>query len=229
MNQTKTSTKNNKNSYLITTYGDKPFTSYPQKLSENLIKKFNLKKNSKILDLGCGRGEFLLGFINCGLDGYGIDQSDQASNLVQNKRLKKGSIDKKLPYLDNSFDIVFSKSVIEHFYYPEKIFSEIYRILKPGGFIITMTPDWKYNVEEFYEDFTHRTPFTKISLSDIHQIVGFKDIKVERFIQLPFFWHFKMLIFITTIIRNIMPTYFKKLSKTVRFSKEVMLLSFAKK
>ena len=41
------------------------------------------------------------------------------------------------PYEDNYFDLVYSKSFIEHFYYSEKVLMELYRILKPGGKIIT--------------------------------------------------------------------------------------------
>ena len=37
------------------------------------------------------------------------------------------------PYENNFFDLVYSKSFIEHFYYTDKILEEIYRIIKPGG------------------------------------------------------------------------------------------------
>jgi ubiquinone/menaquinone biosynthesis C-methylase UbiE len=70
----------------------------------------------------------------------------------------------KLPYEDNFFDVIYSKSVIEHFHYPDIIFNEAYRVLKPGGIIITLTPEWQYIYKSFYEDFTHRTPFTSVSL-----------------------------------------------------------------
>ena len=81
--------------------------------------------------------------------------------------------------------MIYSKSLIEHFYYPEKIFKEAYRVLKPGGIIITLTPEWKYIYKTFYDDYTHRVPFTKESLRDIHNIHNFKEVKVESFKQLP--------------------------------------------
>ena len=62
-----------------------------------------------------------------------------------------------LPYEDNSFDYVFSKSVLEHFYYPEELVQEIFRILKPGGLVITMVPDWVSVYKTFYDDYTHHT------------------------------------------------------------------------
>ena len=51
----------------------------------------------------------------------------------------------------------------------------------------------------FYEDYTHRTPFTKMSLNDIHKLEGFIDISIENFIQLPLIWDnkdFKIILFI---------------------------------
>lgn len=47
--------------YLETIYNEKsrPFTIYPKKLINYLYKRFDLKENQKILELGCGRGDFL--------------------------------------------------------------------------------------------------------------------------------------------------------------------------
>ena len=42
-----------------------------------------------------------------------------------------------LPYGEDIFDVIFSKSVIEHLYYPENLF-EAKKILKHGGLLITM-------------------------------------------------------------------------------------------
>ena len=50
-----------------------------------------------------------------------------------------------LPYSDSTFDVVFSKSVVEHMYYPENIFADACRVLKPNGLMITMCPAWDHN------------------------------------------------------------------------------------
>ena len=139
-----------------------------------------------------------------------------------------------IPYSDNSFDIVLSKSFIEHFYYPEEIFKEAYRILKPSGILINLTPEWKYIYRSFYDDYTHRTPFTKKSLEDIHAIVGFKNNKVLSFKQLPILWSKNLLIrnffyILSEITRLIVPDYLRMKNKWIRFSKEFMLLSYGVK
>ena len=165
---------------------DRPYTSYPEKLINYLILKYRLEKDRKILDLGCGRGDFLKIFLEYGMIGFGVDQSDQAKKLCPNAEIKVSNIEETLPYKENTFDYVFSKSVLEHFYYPEKIVNEIYRVLKPAGLVITMVPDWKSIYKMFYEDYTHRTPFTKESLQNIYYINGFDDFQSNTFIQLPF-------------------------------------------
>tara|TARA_B100000787_G_C16195893_1_gene300812 strand:+ start:2649 stop:3329 length:681 start_codon:yes stop_codon:yes gene_type:complete len=222
--------------YLETIYGEKktPITDYPKKLITHLIKKYDLKENKKILELGCGRGEFLNEFVNNGLEGHGVDLSDYSKEFFSNLNFKKvDMVNEKLPYEDNFFDIIYSKSFIEHFYYPEIIFLEAYRVLKPGGIIITLTPEWKFIYKSFYDDFTHRVPFTKDSLKDIHEMHNFKLIEVESFIQLPqlfeknlFSYFLKFLSFLTRIL---IPDHFTMKNKWIRFSKGIMLLSTAKK
>ena len=210
----------------------KPFTTYPKKLINQLVKRFNLSSNSSILELGCGRGEFLNEFTNLGMKGFGVDLSNSAENFCKNAEIKVVDITKEnLPYQDNFFDIVYSKSFIEHFYYPEELFKEAYRVLKPSGIFINLTPEWKYIYTSFYEDFTHRTPFTKKSLQDIYLVSNFKDVSVESFKQLPILWSNNFFIknlfkLFSEMTRIFIPDYFRLKFKWIRFSKEIMLLSF---
>jgi SAM-dependent methyltransferase len=209
---------------------DRPFTKYPDLLTRHLFIKYGLSKGKKILDLGCGRGEFLRGFIRCGLIGYGVDQSLSAKSICPEAEIIQSDLEvEPLPYEDNSFDVVFSKSVLEHFYYPEKLVQQIRRILNPGGLVITMVPDWQSVYKTFYEDYTHRTPFTYTSIRDIFIISGFDNVQVEKFRQLPFLWAMPWLKPFSEIVSFVTPKFLSPRSKLVRFSKEVMLLSSAVK
>ena len=210
---------------------DRPFNDYPNKLINYLISTYELEKNSKLLEIGCGRGDFLKAFVESGMKCHGVDISDSAKEICPEANIKTiDLLNDKLPYPDNFFDIVYSKSVVEHFYYPEKIFEEAYRVLKPSGILITLTPEWEYIYKSFYEDFSHRTPFTKDSLRDIQKLTNFKDINVESFKQLPILWKknklklnfFRLLSFLTRVM---VPDFFQKKTKWIRFSKEIMLIS----
>ena len=159
-----------------------------------------------------------------------MDISDYVKELCPNINFKVANLEnEKIPFNDNSFDIVYTKSFVEHFYYPEKIFKEIFRVLKPGGKIITLTPHWKFMSNFFYEDYTHRTPFTIESINDIQQVSGFKNIESYNFRQLPVIWNFSFLVFFSELTRIFLPDSLGKNFKWVRFSKEVMILSKADK
>jgi len=222
--------------YLETIYSKQkyPFSEYPKKLINYLFSRFDLKDNQKLLEIGCGRGDFLNEFRKKNLEVYGVDLSNYSQSFFPEINFKKVDLTKDaLPFEDNFFDVIYSKSLIEHFYYPDTLFQEAYRVLKPGGKIITLTPEWQFNYNSFYEDYTHRVPFSKMSLKDIHEINNFKQVEVESFIQLPvifekkyYYFFFKFLSFLTRIL---VPDYFRMRYKWIRFSKEIMLLSFAKK
>jgi SAM-dependent methyltransferase len=210
----------------------RPYTSYPAQLTKYLADRFEISKGDKLLDVGCGRGEFLKGFLELGIDASAVDLSESAKELCPDVELRISNIEEDgIPYADDTFDIVYSKSVIEHFYYPEKFMSEVFRVLKPGGRCITLCPAWEYNYRIYFEDYTHRTPFMFSSLADIQAISGFNDIEVEYFIQLPSTWKKRSSIsrVASTLTRVIAPNFLKTRFKWVRFSKEVMLLSTSRK
>ena len=99
-----------------------------------------LKKNSKILDHGCGNGRNFNFLKNHGFDLYGIDISKTIINRNKKKfnkfkdKFYHGNI-KELNFQSNYFDAIISEASL---YYQErkKIFEEVaelYRILKKGG------------------------------------------------------------------------------------------------
>lgn len=81
----------------------------------------------------------------------------------------------------------------------------------------------------FFEDFTHRTPFTPESLRDVHAFAGFSNVDVEHFLQLPFVWNKRGLKRFFMVFGKLIPASVKTKSKTFRFSKEVMLLAWGTK
>jgi len=214
---------------IMYTEEERPFTKYPDQLTKYLGLRFHMLAGQKLLDVGCGRGDFLRGFIRYGLDCYGVDQTDSAQKICPEAEIKVADLEQKLPYGNNVFDFVYSKSVIEHFYYPEKLAAEMYRVLKPGGILIALTPDWEKVYQVFFKDYTHRTPFTATSLDYFLKIHGFKNIKVEQFRQLPILWKMPWLNIFSTLTAMIMPRFLGNYSKFIFFSKEVMLLGSGKK
>ena len=64
-------------------------------------------------------------------------------------KLVQNNIEKEpLPFADNCFDVIFSKSVVEHIYNPDIFFKEAIRVLKPG-LLLTLTPDWEVKQRNF--------------------------------------------------------------------------------
>ncbi|PIC23111.1 hypothetical protein B9Z55_016918 [Caenorhabditis nigoni] len=168
----------------------------PGGYAENLkiIKRFgDLKPGQTMLDIGVGIGggarqvadEF-------GVHVHGIDLSSNMlaialERLHEEKDSRvKYSITDALVYQfeDDSFDYVFSRDCIQHIPDTDKLFSRIYKALKPGGkVLITMYgKGYGEQSEQFKEYVAQRAYFLK-NLKEIHQIaekVGFTNIVTEN-------------------------------------------------
>ena len=108
-----------------------------KKTAEKIIKFYNLKKGSKILDVGCGKGYLLFEMllIEPGLKVYGTDISNYAIKNAKKevkKNLIKHDISKKLPFSKSYFDLVMSLNTIHNLeiYNLENAIKEIQRVGK---------------------------------------------------------------------------------------------------
>lgn len=107
----------------------------------------NTTPETRILDIGCGHGELLKAVYDKTPHTYGVDPDKEAldkNTLIKNKVV---GVVEDLPFESNFFDLVVSEWVLEHLNDPEKAFREIFRVLKPGGKVVFLTPNvWNYNV-----------------------------------------------------------------------------------
>ena len=105
----------------------------------------HVRPDSRILDCGCGPGSITVGLAQWAPDGQtvGVDlsaqQLDGARSLarelgVTNVTFREGDIF-KLPFEDDSFDVVFSQTVLVHIPNPDRAITEVKRVLRPGGLV----------------------------------------------------------------------------------------------
>ena len=220
--------------YIELTYGNKPWTDYPKKLAEYLAGRYDfygmeikgiLKQRPylRILDVGCGRGEYLNAFIRMGYHGCGIDQEPYQG---RKGHIEQWDIESGIgnAYREDSFDVILIKSVIEHLDHPEYTIDECFELLNPGGIIIVMTPDWRQCYRDFYGDFQHKSPFTQNSLDELLQYVGFDDVECEHFLQSPPLWKRPWLM---PIFKTL--AFFRWPHRNMQFSRQSMLLATGRK
>jgi len=216
--------------YLDVVYSSqkKPPTDYPRQMIAHLVKMFGLKSGQTILEPGCGQGNFLRWFREHGLSIEGCDLSPKAGGEIKGLEIKRWNADiDALPYGDECFDAIYSKSFVEHLHNADHFFREAMRVLKPGGKLISLTPDWEVNYRTFYDDPTHCRPFTKVGLETTYLMNGFQQCKVVKFRQLPIVWKFPALNILCASIAPFVPVRTKR--KFFRWSRELMLIGYGEK
>lgn len=230
--------KRDKIDYVSIIYDNKhtPKTGYPRQLIRHLSERFGLHGNIKLLELGCGRSDFLFEFQNAGFECRGLDRDISSVQNEYGLEVKQCDLTNDVfPYNDESFDVVYHKSVLEHMHNPENLMNETIRVLKPGGKLIILTPDWHTQWKNFFEDFTHSRPYDVMAVSDLLKIYGFKKTNVEKFYQLPVVWHIPAIKIFSKFLQILMNVYggrwlTKKTGiKFFRWSVELMILGYGEK
>ena len=120
--------------------------SFKKFLSLLLVRNFMIvvpkEKRGRLLDIGCGSGEFLYQMKSYGWNVYGVEISQASANIGNKRGLniscgELGGAD----FSDNFFDVVVLNQTLEHVYSPSSYLKEIHRILKPEGTLIIAVPN----------------------------------------------------------------------------------------
>jgi SAM-dependent methyltransferase len=120
-------------------------------------------RTDSIIDLGAGTGSFVSYCRLAGHEAAGVDISDGID-------LERDG----LPFPSASFDVATGISIIEHLRSPANLLGEAYRLLKPGGALVLVCPNWRYSMRGFYDDPTHVRPYTPTSIRRVFEMYGFE-------------------------------------------------------
>ncbi|MEO8500085.1 MAG: methyltransferase domain-containing protein, partial [Vicinamibacteria bacterium] len=142
---------------------------------------------SVVLDLGCGRGEFLAALAKAGLLGRGVESNASAVAAGQAAGLDvvRGDLVHFLKAMETaSVGGVFAAQVAEHLPPPvlQSLLVEAHRVLKRGGRLILETVNPRSVtglLEVFNRDLTHEKPLHPETLSFLASSAGFIDVRVE--------------------------------------------------
>lgn len=158
-------------------------------------------KNGKVLDIGSADGVFTRELLDAtkASNIIGIDVLAHSVDWANNhwKRNKKMSFEvgnaHKLDFKANTFDAVFALEVLEHVHDPVKVFKEIKRVLKKGGYAIFLVPTdviwfkigwdyiWTKTRGSIWDD-THIQSFTNDKLIEASEKAGFEVEESKKFI-----------------------------------------------
>lgn len=155
-----------------------------------------LPKEGKILEGGCGLGQWILYFRRKGYDIEGIDFAENTIKWIKERfpdlPVKTGNI-LNLPYPDEYFSSYISLGVIEHFENgPEKALAEAYRVLENKGLFLCSVPYFNpvrrlkkklfksYHEQKEGEEF-YQWAFAKKEIKNIIEAAGFQVCRIIPF------------------------------------------------
>lgn len=144
-----------------------------QEITRFLQVRFQL--SGRVLDAGSGYGDFINSVPAS--DCYAFDIDPQAEHFLTSKvEFKIGKLNQiGSLYPPDFFDFVFSSNVLEHLPRTEiaEFFSGAKSILKKGGRLGILMPNYRRAYKEYFDDYTHVTPLSDVSLTDWMRASGF--------------------------------------------------------
>ena len=152
-----------------------------------LINKYTIEEK-KLLDIGCGTGEFLINAKNKNWKTVGVELNENARKKATDKNLE---IYKSLDAINNQkFDVITLWHVLEHLPDLDKQINKITSLLNKNGTLIIAVPNYKSYDAQYYKEFwaAYDTPrhlwhFSQNAIKNI-----FKNKKIEVVKTLPMYF-----------------------------------------
>jgi demethylmenaquinone methyltransferase/2-methoxy-6-polyprenyl-1,4-benzoquinol methylase len=118
-----------------------------EEMRREAIGLLDIDRDDRVLDVGCGTGFATEGLVKHSDNVHGLDQSVHQLEQAWDKFGKRGPVQfyrgdaERLPFADDSFDVVWSSGSIEYWPDPVETLREFRRIVKPGGQILVVGPN----------------------------------------------------------------------------------------
>jgi SAM-dependent methyltransferase len=142
--------------------------------------------SSDVLELGAGYCDFSNNVTARSRTAMDIDESI-TRHATADVRTVVGDCADLSRFADASFDVVFASNLLEHLDKPalDALVGHVRRVLRPGGRVILVQPNFRLRPREYFDDYTHVTIFSDRSLVDFLRANGLPVIHAQaRFLPL---------------------------------------------
>lgn len=148
----------------------------------NTIKK-HIKKDSLIVDFGCGKGDFVSHLVNKNHNAVGIEKNQKAIKQCSKRNLK---VESSLKSLNKKIDMITFWHSFEHLSSPKKIIKEIKHFANSNITIAIALPNYKSYDAKHYKSFwaaydvpRHRFHYSVFGIKQTMKDFGFECIKTK--------------------------------------------------
>lgn len=143
------------------------------KLYQAILRNAHYMKGD-IIDFGCGTKPYEKIF---NVSSYtGVDYDTEPTGGKRNMAADMFYDGKTIPFGDNHFDAVFTTEVLEHVFNPDEILPELYRIMKPGAYMLLSCPFFWPEHEQPYD----YARYTSFALRHVMENNGFEVVHYEK-------------------------------------------------
>lgn len=142
--------------------------------------------DAAVLDLGAGYGDFINSVTarrRIAVDSW----PGLADHVLPGVEAIIGPVADLGRIADGSIDFAFASNLFEHLTQEELVAAlvQIAAKLKPAGELCILQPNFRYAYREYFDDYTHRTPYSHIGLADLLRAQGWTVTQVApRFLPL---------------------------------------------
>lgn len=162
-------------------YEKKKYATLSDWRIEHLMNNMPNKTNGKILDIGCGKGNFLYKFqkLNPTWKLFGIESSKSLLSFAKENLPQANFISSlyKQNQFNQKFDLIVALTVLEHLEDPVQFLQNVYEDLTNDGVVCFDVPNFKSNPADLFV-YDHLSHFTRETLTNLLHISGFKILKI---------------------------------------------------
>jgi demethylmenaquinone methyltransferase/2-methoxy-6-polyprenyl-1,4-benzoquinol methylase len=119
-----------------------------EQMRDEAVAMLDIAPDDRVLDVGCGTGFATTALLERTEHVYGLDQSPHQLERAYEKFGRRGPVRfhlgdaERLPFADDTFDVVWSSGSIEYWPNPVATLRELRRVCVPGGQVLVVGPDY---------------------------------------------------------------------------------------
>ncbi len=145
-----------------------------KEVAEYIQKKY-IPDDAKVMDLGAGYCDFIHHIK--AKEKHALDVFERLPELAHDDVITHVRSCTDMASIEDGYlDSIFASNLFEHLTHEELLdtLAEIQRVLRPGGRLILLQPNFKYCYRTYFDDYTHLQIFTHMGIMDLLEMCGMK-------------------------------------------------------